>query len=148
MKRIDVYTTAAAIAAAVRSRLQDVTDEGVVIVVVDDGSSFLPPPDQEVRALRDFAKGLGLLVPDLDPAAGLGFGVIRQPLLVEVDTVARLWLPEAFSWPYSEADPPVGDQEQPKPVPAWQRLNAHPSSATRRQARGPWVRPGKIVKPG
>lgn len=148
MKRIDVYTTAAAITAAVRSRLQDVTGAGVVIVVVDDDSSFLPPPDQEVHALRDFAKGFGLSVPDLDPAVGLSFGVICQPLLVEVATAARLGLPEVFFWPYGEADPPVGDQEQPKPVPVWQRLNAPPSSATRRQARGPWVRPGKIVKPG
>lgn len=148
MKRIDVCTTAAAITAAVRSRLQDVTDAGVVIVVVDDGSSFLPPPDQEVHALRDFAKGLGLSVPDLDPAAGLSFGVIRTPLLVEVDTVARLGLPEVFHWPYGEASPPVGDQEQPKPVPVWKRLNAHPSSVTRRQARGSRMRGGKEVKPG
>ena len=148
MKRIDVNTTAAAITAAVRSRLQDATDAAVVIVVVDDGSSFLPPPDQEVHALRDFARRLGLSVPDLDPAAGLGFGVIRTPLLLEVDTVARLGLSEVFFWPYGEADLPIGDQEQPKPVPVWQRLNAPPSSVTRRQARGPRVKGGKEVKPG
>lgn len=136
MKRVDVYTTAAVIAAAVRSRPKGATDEGLVIVVVDDGSSFLPPPDQEVRTLRDFAKGLGLLVPDLDPVAGLSFGVIRQPLLVEVATATQLGLPEVFFWPCDEVKLSIGDMEPTKIDPLWQRMNRHPHRPGRSQLKG------------
>ncbi|MFM2340240.1 MAG: hypothetical protein RLZZ360_876 [Candidatus Parcubacteria bacterium] len=145
MKRVDVCTTAAAIAAAVRSRLSGEGDEVAVIVVVDDGSSFLQPPDQEVHALRAFTSGLGLLVPDLDPAAGLSFGVIRQPLLVEVDTVAQLGVSEIFFGSHKVVEMPLPDLEPPKLEPFWQRLNTPPASATRRQGRGPRVKNGKIV---